>query len=39
MNEKFGLTDDGTNFEMELIKDSFIKLYEKKVKLKEIIKL
>lgn len=39
MNEKFGLTDDGTNFEMELIKYSFISMSESKVDLKEIIKL
>ena len=39
MNEKFGLTDDGTNFEMELIKYSFVKLNESNVDLKEIIKL
>lgn len=39
MNEKFGLTDDGTNLEMELIKYSFISMSESNVNLNEIIKL
>ena len=38
MNEKFNL-DDETNFEMELIKDAFVKMNESNVNLKELIKL